>query len=903
MSDLKTPGSVPETEWCAVDAEHALGVLDVDATTGLDDNEVTTRRSAYGPNSLPSVAGPSMLSVGWRQITNPMTLMLIGVIVVGILAEQTSTTIVVAILVTLNVVRGTGQEMKAQASVDALSQLQVPSARVRRSGSTVEIDSVDLVPGDIVFIESGDLAPADGRIVTSANLEMQESALTGESAPIPKGTATLEPETGLGDRTNMVFQNTLATRGTATLVVTATGSSTQMGRIAGMVTDVQRVRSPLQVELDRLSKILGALALVAVTVIVGVGLSRGLDLDSVLVLGIATAIASIPTGLPTFVQSMLGSGSQRLAEQQAVVKTLADVETLGGTTAINSDKTGTLTLNQMTATSMLAAGRWYKIDGDGYSKTGVILQVAGEDHPGFQRLGLGLTLCSDATVADDGTVVGDPTEAALVVLAAKMGIDAEETRRAFPRVAEVPFDSAYKFMATFHDAPAGLDGPTVGLVKGAPDVVLGRCSTALWRGEEVPIDDVRDEIIASNRQLSERGLRVLSFAYRTLTDSNAAGLNDDPMALVDELIFVALVGIIDPLRPSAKEAVATAHRAGIDVRMITGDHTITARAIADDLGLGPGVATGAEIRAMSDEELSARLDDLHVFGRVTPEDKLRLAALMQAAGDRVAMTGDAVNDAAALKQADIGVAMGSGSEVTKQAAKMILIDDNFGTLVKAVELGRDIYRRMSAYIGLQLTVLAAVLELMLLATLLDVNDGVGLTPTLLLAAKFGVVFTVVLGLMSDIADPTVMDRGPRDPNERMVTLRAAGRWALIGLLIALPALGLVMWGPGEPSPVDPSVSMTMAFAVVGLAAALLGLASRRVIEPAWAEPLMPFIKWTGFGVAFVWVGIELPMMQRILGTVSLTAWQWLVVALLALPSPVAVEIDKALRRARGAHAD
>jgi Ca2+-transporting ATPase len=574
---------------------------------------------------------------------------------------------------------------------------------------------------------------------------------------------------------------------------------------------------------------------------------------------------------------------------------------LGGTTAINSDKTGTLTLNQMTATSMMTAGRWYTIEGDGYEMVGAIRQVAGEESPDFRGLGLGLTLCSDATVAGDGTVVGDPTEAALVVLAAKAGFDAEETRRELPRLAEVPFDSAYKFMATFHRVPDGaIDEPLVELVKGAPDVVLGRCSHAVWRGESVPIEDVRQEIVAANRRLSERGLRVLSFAYRGLSAEREAAIVADPMELVRELTFVSLVGIIDPLRPSAKEAVAVAKRAGIDVRMITGDHTVTARAIADDLGLGAGVATGAELRELSDADLRAQLNDLHVFGRVTPQDKLRIAALMQESGDIVAMTGDAVNDAAALKQADIGVAMGSGSEVTKQAAKMILMDDNFGTLVHAIELGRDIYRRMSAYIGLQLTVLAAVLELMVLATIFNINDGVGLTPVLLLTAKFGVVFTVVIGLITDVPDPGVMDRPPRNPAERMVTLASARRWALTGLLIALPALGLVMWGPDEPSPTDPSQSMTMAFAVVGLGTALLGLATRRTREPAWADPLMPFIKWTGFGLAFVWVAVELPLMQRIVGTTPLTAAQWLVVALLALPAPLAVEANK-LRLRRKEH--
>ncbi|MGB5566577.1 MAG: HAD-IC family P-type ATPase, partial [Acidimicrobiia bacterium] len=527
------------------------------------------------------------------------------------------------------------------------------------------------------------------------------------------------------------------TRGSATVVVVATGASTQMGHIADMVTATKRVKSPLQIELDDLTKIFGFLAWGAVAVIAVVGIARGQDTETLILLCITTAISAIPTGLPTFVQLMLSSGAQRLAEHKAVVKSLTDVETLGGTTVINSDKTGTLTMNAMTATAMLTAGTWYKVEGSGYAKTGAILSPAGSPTPDFVRLGLGLTLCSDATVADDGSIIGDPTEAALVVLAAKTGVDAEETRRSLPRRTEVPFDSEYKFMATFHDVPPGATGglsefPHFMCVKGAPDVVLDRCSTAAWDGGLAPMADTRDDLLAANRQLSENGLRVLAFAVRGLSEGEFAAALDDPMGAVTDLGFISLVGIIDPLRTEARAAVQQALAAGIDVRMITGDHTITARAIADQLGLGPGVITGTDLAALDDAIVIERLPELHVFGRVAPEDKVRLARLMQESGEVVAMTGDAVNDAAALKQADIGVAMGSGSEVTKQAGKLILTDDNFATLVQAVELGRDIYRRISSYVKLQLTILSSVLQLMLLATIFNINAGVALFPMQLL---------------------------------------------------------------------------------------------------------------------------------------------------------------------------
>jgi Ca2+-transporting ATPase len=641
-----------------------------------------------------------------------MNIMLLIVGVASFLIGQVATGFVVTALVTFNVVMGSNQELKARASVEALAQLQVPHARVGRSGRVEEVESSKLVPGDVVLLEAGDLVPADGRILASATLEVQEAALTGESAPVAKDSLTLaEAETALGDRTNLVFQNTDVTRGTATFVVTATGQKTEMGRIADMVTATQRSRSPLQRELDSMTKVFGLVAWLAVAVIAIFGLVRGQPRDTLVLLCVSTAISAIPTGLPTFVQTMLSSGARRLADAKAVVKSLTDVETLGGTTVINRDKTGTLTMNAMTATSMLAGGDWFTVEGVGYQKSGAVLGVAGADLPDFHRLALGLTLCSDATVADDGSIIGDPTEAAFVVLAAKMGADAEETRKALPRRAEVPFDSEYKFMATFHDRPEWLTGGIFQeghfvSVKGAPDLVIERCGRALWHGEHLPITGVRDAILAANQELSERGLRVLAFAARDLDDARMDSALDDPMASVTELIFVALVGIIDPLRVEAKQAVHTALAAGIDVRMITGDHTITARAIADQLGLGPGVITGTELAHLSDAAVLERLPQLHVFGRVAPEDKLRLAQLMQEDGQVVAMTGDAVNDAAALKQADIGVAMGSGSEVSKQAAKIVLTDDNFSTLVRAVDLGRDIYRRITSYVKLQLTILS-----------------------------------------------------------------------------------------------------------------------------------------------------------------------------------------------------
>jgi P-type Ca2+ transporter type 2C len=899
-----------EPPWYSLAAADVAARLGVEPDAGLEPAMVDDQLARYGRNELPTEPPPSAWQVARGQLANPMNIMLILVGLASFGIGQIATGIVVAGLVTFNVVMGSRQELKALASVEALAELQVPHARVRRGGHVEEVESTGLVPGDVVLLEAGDVVPADGRIVTSATLELQEAALTGESAPVAKdGSAVLDAETGIGDRTNLVFQNTQVTRGTATVIVTATGSSTQMGRIAEMVTATKRSRSPLQRELDGMTKVFGVVAWLAVAVIALFGLARGQETETLLLLCVSTGIASIPTGLPTFVQAMLSSGAQRLAESQAVVKSLTDVETLGGTTVINSDKTGTLTLNAMTATTMLAGGEWFDIQGGGYSKTGAILGVAGAEVPDFSRLALGLVLCSDATVGDDGTVIGDPTEAAFVVLAAKMGVDAEHSRQTLDRRAEVPFDSEYKFMATLHDRPDWLSGGMLAeahfmTAKGAPDIIIGRCSHALWHGREVPMDDVRADCLAANQKLSERGLRVLAFAAKDLDGPAMEHAIADPMASVTDLVLVALVGIIDPLRAEAKDAVRIALAAGIDVRMITGDHTVTARAIADDLGLGPGVLTGTELQRLPDDEVKQRMPQLHVFGRVAPEDKLRLAKLMQESGDVVAMTGDAVNDAAALKQADIGVAMGSGSEVSKQAAKIVLTDDNFATLVRAVDLGRDIYRRINSYIKLQLTILSSVLQLMLLATIFNINGGVALFPLQLLFCKFFVVITVVIGFVVDVPDPGVMQRPPRAPGTRIVNTPQIVRWVVSGSVVAVIALGILVLGPDTPSTTDPSASMTMAFAFVSLTAVNLGLVMRREREPAWASPIFPYLGWIILGWVLTWAAVELNMLERLLDTVSLTGHEWLAVLALSLIMPLLVQIDKSvqLRRLRTAQA-
>ncbi len=886
-------------------AREAADVVDAmgsNTDTGLPTTEATSRRTTYGPNEITAEEPPSTWAIALGQFMNPMNLMLVAVTVVSFLINEISTGVIVAALILLNVVLGTRQELKARASVDALSKLQVPQAKALRDGQVSLIPAVDLVPGDIVQLESGDVVSADGRLVRSATCETQEATLTGESAPVAKDAAALpSPEVALGDRSNMLFQNTSVTRGTATIVVTATGMQTQMGQIATMLSAVTRTKSPLQSELDSLTKVLGIIAWSAVALIVVVGTARGIPTADVLLLGIAMAISAIPTGMPAFVSGLLSLGAKQLADAKAVVKNLTDVETLGATSAINTDKTGTLTMNQMMVSTLYASGAWFHVEGEGYRKTGAITSAAGTAVPDFTRLALGLVLDSDATVADDGSIVGDPTEAALVVLAAKLGVDAEETRRAYPRLAEVPFDSEYKFMATFHRYrdERGVEH-RIQLVKGGPDVVLARCATAggPLSGSQTPIGEARAGIDAANERMGEKGLRVLAFAARLVEDNEQQAMDEDPMSLTHDLAFVGMVGIIDPLRAEAKGAVATALGAGIDVRMITGDHAVTAQAIGGELGLGPGAISGPELQALPDEELARRLPELHVFGRVSPEDKLRLARAMQQQGLIVAMTGDAVNDAAALKQADIGVAMGSGSEVTKQAARMVLTDDNFGTLVQAVEIGRRVYDKVVSYVRFQMTQLLSLVLLFIVATAFDINDGVALTPSMVLFLLFFATAVGVIVIAVDPGDPDVMHRPPRDPKLPIANRVAITMWLVYATALFVASVVPLIAGPDQPSTDHASVSMTMTFAVMGFGTVFNAITNRRDPTSGLASPIVKAVGISMITVALVFLATELPRLQGALMTRPLTGPQWLAVIGLAMLLPLVVESGKWIRRRR-----
>jgi Ca2+-transporting ATPase len=893
----ETTTDVGSTTWYAQPADAVARHFGTDPDAGLTSAGVTDALQKYGANTLTKDKPPSVWQVALSQFRDPMTLMLVAVAAVSFVIAQPSTAWVVIALIALNVVLGTNQEMKAQASVAALAQMQVPQAKVVRDGATRLIDAADLVPGDIVQVEAGDIVPADGRIVHSASLETQEAALTGESVPVLKGADPVPgQDVPLGDQSSMLFQNTSVTRGSAQFVVTATGMTTEVGRIADMLSSVSRTRSPLQTQLDDLTKKIALVAWGALAIILAVGLFRGLPFSDLMLLGISMAISAIPTGLPTFVQSMLAVGAKELAGAKAIVRSLTDVETLGSTSQINTDKTGTLTLNQMTARAVFTQNQWFTVSGEGYATTGEIRGVAGTEPVDMTALAYVSALASDATV-DNGQVVGDPTELAVVVLAEKLAVSVAETRRAYPRIATVPFDSDYKFMATFHHLPLAGSTKIVGLVKGGPDVILNRTTRVLMAdGHIEDLADHRQEIDAANDELASRGLRVLALALRVVPEQDEKALVDDPISLVEELAFVALVGIIDPLRPEAVDAVKVAHGAGIDVRMITGDHLITAEAIGAQLGLGAGCMTGTEFAAASDEQITDQIEDLHVFGRVSPQDKLRLVQLMQDKGMVVAMTGDAVNDAAALKQADIGVAMGSGSEVTKQAARMVLTDDNFATLVHAISLGRNIFSRITAYIGYQMTQLFGLVSMFLIATAFNINDGVAMLPLQVLFLNFIIAVIPVIIISLDPPDPVVMQRPPRDPKARIMDKVTGPRWITLGLLLGVLSISAVAFGPGDPSISQASTPVTMGFIVMGLGTAFAGFTMHRTPGSSFATPFLRPLALTVLALFIMLLSTELGFLQAWLDTVPLSGGEWVVSLGLALVFAVVVELDKALQR-------
>jgi P-type Ca2+ transporter type 2C len=878
MATVTAPETTETSAWYTLGADETTAKLGVDATQGLTAAEVETRTAKYGPNKFAEAKTEPRWRAFVRQYRDAMQIVLL---VVGIGSiwplKQYGTGILVLVLTVFNAILGLHQEGKAAEAVAALQKMMFIKARVRRDGQLVELAAEQLVPGDVVAIEAGDIVPADGRLLEAATLEVAESALTGESLPVSKSVEALAGEdTPLGDRTDMVYMNTNVTRGSGLFVVTATGMSTEVGHISNMLQHEDETKTPLTRQLEKLTMQILFISGAAVIISIILNSSRGQSFHTVFTAALAFAIAAIPTGLPAVVTTILSMGTQLLAKANAIVKRLRSTETLGATSVINSDKTGTLTLNQMTAVEMTLPGRRYTITGSGYSTDGQITRSAGQSDILLDQFLLPMILASDAVV-HDGEMIGDPTEGALVVLGAKGGLDIAATRTDFPRVASLPFDSDYKLMATFHkmEDEHGVEVIRC-FVKGAPDQLLARSTTRLDDDlNPVDVDDAfKQRYLDENQRLGEQGLRVLATARRDF-HPDSFDPNADLLGYMQELTVLTLVGIVDPPRPTAKDAIETAKQAGIRVRMITGDPAVTAAAIATQLGIEGRAITGADFDAMSDEEADRQIDEIGVLARVTPENKVRLVETLRRKGSIIAMTGDGVNDAPALKKADIGIAMGiTGTEVSKEAADMILTDDNFATIVRAVELGRGLYDNLTKYIRFQMGVLAGMVLAFLGAAIFNVLGGVIFVPLQTLWVNFTTQVFQAVGLGYGKFADDVMERRPREADEPILD-RLKFVWiAIAGLTMAAMTIGVGWWAEDHHGA---EVARTMAmttFAIANLLFSFTALDEKRTVFSVEGFADKKFLLATGLSVVAIVIGTEMDVLNRFLHTTPLTRAEW-----------------------------
>ncbi|CAA7622619.1 HAD-IC family P-type ATPase [Magnetospirillum sp. UT-4] len=789
-----------DQSWHLLGVDEACGRLRSSPVTGLTSEEAERRFGEHGPNRLPEPAARPAWAVFLDQFRNLLTMVLLAAGVLAGAIGDTSDMVVILAVTLFNAGLGFYQERRAERILGALKDMLAHSARVRRDGAKAEIAADRVVPGDIVLLEGGDRVPADGRLIAAHGLEVDESSLTGESLAVAKGTDALaDAEAVLAERSNLAFMNTVVTRGRAEMLVTATGAATEMGRIAALLESTGDAATPLQERLDGLGRRLAAIAGLVVAVILVMGLARGEPLADIVLTAVALAVAAIPEGLPAVVTVTLAIGMFRMARRGAIVKRLAAVETLGSTTVICSDKTGTLTMNRMTAVAGWAAGRRFRVEGEGLDSDGAFLPDDDRGPlPDLAPFLVAAHLCNDARLAPDGkggrVLVGDATEGALLVLAEKAGID-----HAWPRIAELPFDSARKYMLTAHQVEGGWKV----LVKGAPDVVLGLCTRIRTEAGERPLDEAGRAVLqAEMERMGGRALRVIALA-----EADHAVLGE-PEAAARDLTLFALVGLMDPPRPGAVEAVRACRQAGIAVKMITGDHAVTAAAIARELGLEGEVVTGAELDRLDDAELAARVDQVAVFARVAPEHKLRIVFALKAKGHVAAMTGDGVNDAAALRGADIGIAMGrAGCDVTREAASMVLTDDDFATVVRAVAEGRTIYDNIVKFVRFQLSTNVGALLTVFAAPL------VGL-PMPFHAIQILWVNIIMDGppAMALAFDPPragLMNERPRPRDEAILHRRRMARLALYGTTMAAGTLAVFAWATHQG--LEPARAQTLAF--------------------------------------------------------------------------------------------
>jgi Ca2+-transporting ATPase len=789
----ETTRTDPAERYHVLTAEQVLAALATDPDRGLDPDEVERRAALYGPNELRAEHKTPPWRMFIAQFNDFMIWVLFAAVAISAFEGQLPEAIAITAILLLNGILGFVQEYRAERALEALKQMSAPAATVIRDGVETDVPATELVPGDIILLESGDRVPADARLVIAAALRAEEASLTGESTPVSKVVdVVVDPEAALGDRHNSVFAGTSISVGRGRAVVTATAQATEIGKIADLLAAQEDHKTPLQEELKRLGKTIALMVLAIATIVFAVEVWRTLagsgttlleafrspearaSITTALLVAISLAVAAIPEGLPAIVTVALSLGVRRMAGHNAVVRKLHAVETLGSTSFICSDKTGTLTRNEMTVRRLLVG-----VDGAEVLPDFALRPDDVEPHHADRELLLEIAAsCNDAHFSTDGTLLGDPTETALIAVAERLSADPVRPRR----VAEVPFDSQRKRMTTVHE----LNGRHIAFMKGGADVVVGLCTQALLRGETVPMDDaLRGRLHALNADLASDGYRTLAFATRTLGESEDV----ESEGIERDMTYVGVMGLLDPPRAEVAAAIAECHRAGIQVAMVTGDHALTARAVGIEIGLleGRRVLTGAEIEAMSDDELYEVAEETRIYARVDPEHKLRIVDALKRRGHIVAMTGDGVNDAPALKKADIGVAMGLiGTDVSREAADMVLSDDNFATIVEAVRQGRSVYDNLRKFILFLLSCNMSEVLIVFSTALLAPEPA--LLPLQLLWINLVTDGLPALALGVDPGSPRVMDRPPRGADESILTPRRQFQVVAQGALITLGAL-------------------------------------------------------------------------------------------------------------------
>jgi Ca2+-transporting ATPase len=915
-------------EWHKADVAAVLKELNTTVEHGLTQAEAERRLQQYGLNELVDRGTKNPWKILLEQFTSVMVLILIAAAVISLLVGDLKDAIAILAIVVLFGVLGFTQEYRAEKAMAALRKMAVPNVRVRRDGDVREVAASQLVPGDIVLLEAGNVVPADARIVESNNLRIQEAALTGESEPIEKDTGALSGDTQsvpLGDRRNMGFMGTNVTYGRGVVVVTETGMNTELGHIATLIQEVDDEMTPLQKRLDQLGKVLGAVAIIIAGLIFVLGIIDGESVELMFMTAVSIAVAAVPEGLPAVVTITLALGAKRMLKRQALIRKLPAVETLGSVTVICSDKTGTLTENRMTVMVLDVAGHRLEQETEelrrGMPVGEVVTKIPQQVHPSLALLLIGGSLCNDAALklgdADRFRTIGDPTEGAMIVMAAHAGLLKPELDRQFPRVGEAPFDSDRKRMTTINEVHGAIEPVEfqdvwqaayhaigqpryMAFTKGSPDGLVA-VSDRVWVNDRVETmtDQWRERIMQSNNELAQNGMRVLGVAVRSIE----APPNGNAPAVENGLIFVGLYGMIDPPRAEVKAAVQTCLSAGIRPIMITGDHPLTARQIATELGIVSNgrVLTGQEVAQMSEAELQNAVADVSVFARVSPEHKLKIVGALQARGEIASMTGDGVNDAPALKKANIGVAMGiTGTDVSKEAADMVLLDDNFATIVAAVEEGRVIFDNIKKFVKFSIAGNVGKIMVALLGPLPIFGLPLPLQPLQLLWLNLLTDGLLGLGMGVEPAEKNVMQRPPVRPSESIFAGGMLSYIALVGLLTGAVALavGVAYYNSGSP------VWQTMIFTVLCFSQIGQAFATRSNTESFFKMKLLGnrlLLGMAGLVALAQLAAIYLPFMNQFIYTQPLPVQDLIIAIVLSSAVFWAIEIQKFIKRRRSTH--